>query len=106
MCTRVGGHLFAPDIAYIAAPALRDEPLAQALAIDELHRFSLKLLNQRLATLGVGQVELLKRGFPEEPEALRPRLHLTPGGADGVVIFTRRGDAHWMLIGRRLSKFR
>ena len=59
----------------------------------------------RLATLGVGQIELLKRGFPEEPEALRPRLRLTPGGAAGVVIFTRRGDAHWMLIGRRLSRF-
>lgn len=105
LCIRVRGHLFAPDIAYIVAPALRDEPLAQAFAIDEMHRFSLKLLNQRLATLGVGQIELLKRGFPEEPEALRPRLRLTPGGAAGVVIFTRRGDAHWMLIGRRLSRF-
>ncbi len=103
LCARVGGHLFAPDIAYIVAPALRVEPLAQAFAIDEVHRFSLKLLNQRLAARGVGQVELLKRGFPQEPESLRPRLRLTPGGAPGVVIFTRRGDEHWMLIGRRLS---
>ncbi len=68
-----------------------------------MHRFSLKLLNRRLAARGVGQVELLKRGFPQEPESLRPRLKLTPGGAAGVVIFTRRGDEHWMLIGRRLS---
>ena len=101
LCTRVGGHLLAPDIAYIVAPALHAEPLAQAFAIDEVHRFSLKLLNRRLKARGVGQVELLKRGFPQEPESLRPRLHLTPGGAPGVVIFTRRGDDHWMLIGRR-----
>lgn len=104
LCARVGGHLFAPDIAYILAPALQAEPLAQAFAIDEVHRFSLKLLNRRLAARGVGQVELLKRGFPQEPESLRPRLRLTPGGAPGVVILTRRGDEHWMLIGRRLSK--
>lgn len=103
LCARVGGHLFAPDIAYIIAPALREEPLAQAFAIDEVHRFSLKLLNRRLMVRGVGQVELLKRGFPQEPESLRPRLKLTPGGAAGVVIFTRRGDEHWMLLGRRLS---
>ncbi len=103
LCARVGGHLFAPDIAYIVAPALHVEPLAQAFAIDEVHRFSLKLLNRRLAARGVGQVELLKRGFPQEPESLRPRLKLTPGGAAGVVIFTRRGDEHWMVIGRRLS---
>lgn len=103
LCARVAGHLFAPDIAYIVAPTLRTEPLAQAFAIDEVHRFSLKLLNQRLSARGIGQVELLKRGFPQAPESLRPRLRLTPGGAPGVVIFTRRGDEHWMLIGRRLS---
>lgn len=103
LCARVAGRLFAPDIAYIVAPTLRSEPLAQAFAIDEVHRFSLKLLNQRLVARGIGQVELLKRGFPQAPESLRPRLRLTPGGAPGVVIFTRRGDEHWMLIGRRLS---
>jgi SAM-dependent methyltransferase len=103
LCARVEGHLLAPDIAYIVAPTLRAEPLAQAFAIDEVHRFSLKLLNQRLIAHGIGQVELLKRGFPQEPESLRPRLRLTPGGAPGVVIFTRRNDEHWMLIGRRLN---
>lgn len=103
LCARVGGHLFAPDIAYIAAAAFVPEALAQVFAIEEVHRFSLKRLNQRLAVLGVGQVELLKRGFPQEPESLRPRLRLTPGGRAAVVIFTRRGDEHLMLIGRRPS---
>ena len=101
LCARLGGHLFAPDIAYIAAPAYVPEALAQVFAIDEVHRFSLKRLNQRLAALGVGQVELLKRGFPQEPESLRPRLRLTSGGRAAAVIFTRRGDEHLMLIGRR-----
>lgn len=105
LCARLGGHLIAPDIAYIVAPASHTDPFVQSFALDEVHRFSLKLLNRRLAALGVGQVELLKRGFPEEPEALRRRLQLAPGGRAGVVILTRRGDEHWMMIGRRLSSF-
>jgi len=103
LCARLDGHLFAPDIAYIVAPRFRPEALAQGFAIEEVHRFSLKLLNRRLAALGVGQVELLKRGFPQEPESLRPRLRLTQGGRPAALIFTRRGDEHWMLIGRRVK---
>ncbi len=101
LCAQIGGHLIAPDIAYIAALAYRPEALAQVFAIEEVHRFSLKRLNQRLAALKVGQVELLKRGFPQEPESLRPRLKLTPGGRAAVVIFTRRGNENLMVIGRR-----
>jgi SAM-dependent methyltransferase len=103
LCARLNGHLFAPDIAYIVASTFNPEALAQAFLIEEVHRFSLKLLNQRLAALEVGQVELLKRGFPQEPESLRPRLRLTPGGRSAAVIFTRRGDERLMLIGRRMN---
>lgn len=105
LCARVRGHLFAPDIAYIVATALQEEPFAQAFAIDEVHQFSLKRLNQRLTALKVGEVELLKRGFPQEPELLRPRLRLTPGGRRAALIFTRRGSEHWMLICRRETTF-
>lgn len=104
LCARLDGHLFAPDIAYIVASELKPEALAQVFAIEEVHRFSLKLLGQRLAVLGIGQVELLKRGFPQEPESLRPRLRLTPGGRPAVVIFTRRGDEHLMLLGQRANE--
>lgn len=105
LCRRLSGHLFAADIAYIAAPALCEEPLAQAFVVDEIDRFSLKVLNRRLVALNIGEVELLKRGFPQEPESLRYRLRLSPGGRKAAVIFTRRGDEHWMLICRRLTTF-
>ena len=90
-------------IAYLVAPQLQAEPLAQAFAIDEVHPFSLDRLNQRLQALGIGQVELKKRGFPGEPEALRNRLQLNPGGRLGVVFFTRRGQERLLLLGRRLT---
>lgn len=102
LCARLKGHLVAPDIAYFVAPEYVEEPLAQAFLIEEVHRFSLKMLNQRLAALGISQVELLKRGFPQPPESLRPRLRLQPGGRAAAVILLRRGDEHWMVLGRRI----
>jgi len=105
LCDRVGGHLLDREIAYIVAPAYRPEPLAQAFAIDEVHLFSLKTLNRRLHALDVGTVELLKRGFPQEPETLRRRLRLVKGGGAAVVIFTQQDGRHIMLIGRRLAHF-
>jgi len=105
LCDRVAGHLLDPAIAYIVADAYRPEPLAQVFAIDEVHPFSLKLLNRRLQAHGVGTVELLKRGFPQEPETLRPRLRLVKGGGAAAVILTQQDGRHIMLIGRRLAHF-
>ena len=103
LCARLGAQLFDPQIAYLVAPRWQPEPLAQAFAIDEVHSFSLELLNRRLQALGIGQVELKKRGFPVEPETLRGRLRLVRGGRAGVVIFTRRGEERLMVLGRRLT---
>ena len=118
LCRRLNAHLFDPEIAYLVGTAGGgpgpNHPVhthVQAFAIEEIHPFALKLLNQRLQALGVARVELKKRGFPVEPEALRPRLKLARQGRDAVVIFTRvvarsgssHGDEHLMLIGRRLG---
>lgn len=103
MGARLDAHLFDPQIAYLVASTLRPEPLARAFAVDEVHPFSLKRLNQRLQQLGIGQVELKKRGFPLEPEKLRPELRLTRGGRAAVVFFTRKGAGRLMILARRLS---
>lgn len=102
LCTVLDAHLFDEQIAYLVSDQRRTHPLVQSFWIEEVHPFSLKLLNARLQARGVGQVELKKRGFPLAPEELRPRLALVRGGRDGVVIFTRRGDERLMLIGERL----
>jgi SAM-dependent methyltransferase len=103
LCAQLDGWLFDPQIAYIVAASDRPTPFAQAFRIHEVHRFGLKLLNQRLAVLGVGQVEIKRRGFPMEPEELRSRLRLAHSQAAGVVFLTRQGEQHLMLIGERLD---
>ncbi|MEZ4680440.1 MAG: hypothetical protein R2932_40105 [Caldilineaceae bacterium] len=103
VCTLIPAHLFDRQIAYLVSTVAHVHPLVQSFRIDEVHPFNIKLLNRRLQALGIGQVELKKRGFPVAPEELRPRLKLTPGGANAVIIFTRRGDERLMLIGQRLQ---
>lgn len=101
LCERLDAHLFDPEIGYLLAAARHATPFARAFRLLERHPFSLKLLNARLAALGVGTLEIKKRGFPIEPESLRPRLRLTPGGRAAVVFLTRRGRDHWMLFAER-----
>jgi hypothetical protein len=101
LCARLHAHLFDPQIAYLVSAHCHPDPLVQSFSIEEIHPFGLKLLNQRLKMLNVGTVELKKRGFPAEPEQLRPQLRLQPGGRAAVVIFTRRGAERLMLIGQR-----
>lgn len=104
LCTELEAHLFDRQIAYLVSPARASHPLAQSFVIDEIAPFSLKQLNRLLKANGVGSVELKKRGFPTEPEQLRPRLSLQPGGAAAVIFLTRRGEERLMLLGRRISR--
>lgn len=102
LCRQLHAHLLDPQIAYLVSPVCRTHPLVQSFVIQEVHSFSLNLLNRRLQALGIATVELKKRGMPFQPEELRPRLKLPTAGKAGVVIFTRRGDDRLMLIGERV----
>jgi SAM-dependent methyltransferase len=104
LCLRINAHLFDPQIAYLVSAQPVRDPLVHSFVIHEVHRFSLKVLNRRLQALDIGQVELKKRGFPVEPETLRPQLKLSPGGRRAVVIFTRRGDERLMLLAERTAQ--
>ncbi len=106
LCEGLNAHLFDPQIAYLVgterAKGDDAEPFVQSFQLEEIHPFSLKTLNRRIRALGIGQVELKRRGPPIEPESLRPRLKLVAGGRAGVIILTRRGDQRLLLIARRV----
>jgi hypothetical protein len=108
LCEILSSHLFDEQIAYLVgdqpSAGTAAEALVQTFQIEEILPASLKKLNQRLQALHIGQVELKKRGSPVEPESLRPRLKLTPGGRGAVVILTRQGDQRLMLLAHRVQK--
>jgi SAM-dependent methyltransferase len=101
LCARLDAHLFDPQIAYLVGEQRVDTPLAQRFRILEVHPFGLKPLQARLNALGVGQVELKKRGAPFAPESLRGRLKLAVTPRAATVLFTRRGDERLMIIAER-----
>lgn len=104
LCTALGAHLFDDQIAYMVGESAITHPLVQSFRLLEIHPFHLKTLQARLQALGMSRVELKKRGAPFAPESLRGRLKLPSGNRAGVVIFTRRGDDHLMLIAERLDE--
>lgn len=103
LCEMLNAHLFDPHIAYLVADDYTPSPFATGFRVRELFPFGLRRLNERLRGLGIGTVEIKKRGFPQEPESLRPRLRLTPGGPPIVILLARRGDGHWVILADRLA---
>lgn len=106
LCRLLDAHLVDPTLAYLAGPRPAQgtpaEPFVCSFQVEEIHPFHLKALNRRLQALGIGQVELKKRGAPFAPESLRTRLRLTPGGRAAVIFFTRLEGRPLMLLARRL----
>jgi hypothetical protein len=92
-----GLGLIAKDIAYLSgsskleSPWLRSYPVLEQLPIDT------KILRNRLAELGIGILEIKKRGIDIEPEKLRRELKLKGEGA-ATLILTRVGDARRALV--------
>ena len=101
LCRQLDARLIDPHIAYLLSSTLHEHPLVQAFRLLEVFPFSLKQLNRRLQALGVGEIELKKRGFPMEPEQLRKRLTLTAGGRSAVLLIMRHGDDHVMILAER-----
>ena len=101
LCRQLDAQLIDPHIAYLLSATLHEHPLTQPFRLLEVHPFSLKQLNRRLQVLGVGEIELKKRGFPMEPEQIRKRLKLIEGGRKAVLLIMRYGQSHIMILAER-----
>jgi hypothetical protein len=89
-------------IAYLSG----DEPLAspwvQGFEVEETLPFGLKPLRRRLGQLGVGVLEIKKRGLALDPDAFRRRLKLS-GSESKTLILTRLQGRPLAFICRRLA---
>lgn len=78
-----------PRIAYLTGDTA--PPGVRAFEVLEHGRYSEKALRATLRRLGVGRLEILVRGLPVEPDALRRGLKLA-GDGSATVVLTRVGD--------------
>lgn len=111
VAARMDGALPAPGIAYVLA---RPDPsvggvagavgrLGAAFAVQEVLPMRDRPVRARLAELGVGRLEILKRGVDVRPEAMRLRLiGARPSGtASATLVLTRtRAGAAALLVTR------
>lgn len=91
----------APEIAYLAGPAVASPFLRRWQVIDWIP-LSLSGLQAALDRLGAGPLVLKKRGFPQDPELLRARLQ-TRGERPVTVLIYRdrrapRRQEHWACV--------
>ena len=89
--------LIAPDIAYLTGDSLLESPWLRGFKVLETMAFDRKKLKARLQELGIGILEIKKRGSDVVPEVLRKELQLK-GKRAATLIVTRVGDSHRALI--------
>jgi hypothetical protein len=89
--------IISPEIAYLTGDQEISSPWLRGFKVLETLTFDRKKLKARLHELGVGVLEIKKRGSDVVPEVLRKELQLK-GERAATLIITRVGDSHRALI--------
>jgi len=97
LATELNLGLIAPEIAYLTGDAAIESPWLRGFRILETMAFDRKKLKARLHELGIGILEIKKRGSDVVPETLRKELNLK-GERAATLIVTRVGDSHRALL--------
>ena len=105
LADRLGARAVSDGIAYLSADALVETPLAQAFRVRETMPFDERRIAQRLRALGIGQLEIKKRGADVDPAALRRRLRLK-GDERATLIVTRVAGRHRAILADRPQRVR
>lgn len=98
-----GIALLDTHIAYgISKEHLPPSPFLTRFRICEAFAWNEKYLRKRLRELGWSNAtEIKKRGFPQTPEQVRTKLKLPAQGVQGVVVLTRMGKGHIVVLAER-----
>ena len=93
----LGLGLISSEIAYLTGNNPIESPWLRGFNVLEESAFDRKKLKARLRELGIGILEIKKRGSDIVPEVLRKELQLK-GERAATLIVTRVGDSHRALI--------
>lgn len=96
----LGARGISDSIAYLSGPRHVTTPLAQAFRVRETLPLDERKLAKRLRELGIGELEIKKRGADVDPAALRKRLKLS-GDERATLFATRVGGRHRAILADR-----
>ena len=94
LCQTLSARPVGPRIGYLTSENMPDTattPFVRSFRLTEVLPLRLKTLRARARELGVGSLEILKRGVDVSPDALRTSLRLSGQEAE-TWILTRVGD--------------
>ncbi len=84
-------------IAFLSAPDEARSPFARTLRVVESAPWNEKRFAQRLRALGIGAVDIRRRGLAGDVDQIHHRLKLQ-GGRRATVVITRAQNRPWGLI--------
>ena len=91
LAQQLRARLAHPQIAYLIGDDLVPTPFASAYDIVDRFSYSRRRLQAALTARQVGSAVIKKRGFPQEPDAVRKELKLR-GPETLTVVLTRASD--------------
>jgi hypothetical protein len=102
LAAATGLHCFSAGIAYLTGDKAIESPWLKGYRVLEEMAFDRKKLKANLRELGVGILEIKKRGADIVPEQLRKELD-PKGKNKATLIVTRVGESHRVLICEALA---
>lgn len=102
LAEQLGATSISEGIAYLSGPRQASTPLAQAFRVRETLPLDERRIAQRLRELGIGELEIKKRGADVDPAALRKRLKLA-GDERATLFATRVGGRHRAILADRAA---
>lgn len=102
LCGQMGVQLLDGGSSYLTSERLVDHALAAGFEVLAQLPFDMKRLKDTIRQLGLGPVEVKKRGVDVDPDQVRRQL--THGeGAPGVVLIAKVGARTTAIIARRIA---
>jgi SAM-dependent methyltransferase len=97
----IDARMLSEQIAYVTADAPVETPFAVCFRITETLPLDERAIKRRLAALGIGTLEIKKRGVAGHPAAFRTRLSLR-GNGDATLFLTRVAGKRVALLAERV----
>jgi SAM-dependent methyltransferase len=97
LAASIGAWQVDPRIAFLCADVPLRSPFGRSLRVEASLPFGVKPLAAALRRLGIGPVELRRRGLAGDVDDLRRRLRTT-GSRRATVLLTRVADRPWTIV--------
>jgi SAM-dependent methyltransferase len=101
LAAQLGASIISDQIAYLSNDTGEQTPFAQRFRVREVMPLDQRTIAQRMKELGVGTLEIKKRGVDVDPAQFRTKLKLT-GKKSATLILTRIGSGRGAILADRL----